>query len=341
MNMNVSRTNVIYALCTILVFGFGGTVLGYDDTSEPMLPEGLIMEDTFKPGIGPPVGEIQIVEGEGIVIHADMARGYRAEKGLPIFEGDAIVTLETGRIRFILNDGSILTLGSETKLVINQSIYDPTKRTRSSYLTMGLGKARFWVTKLVDLKRSVFKVKTPTAVCGVRGSDFIGMTTPNRSEITALEETTLEVFSLAFPEEEPLVITDFERAIVEKGARPRKESVIPKEIEKMKEDFEFIIAPSLVEPEEELPEKAKKKPAEESGQMPEAGILVPDEELVMPERLGEPDELRILDIFESQETSQWEEEFQEVEEEIAEEEHEGVVRELEPALAPFPTTPDN
>jgi hypothetical protein len=167
------------------------------------------------------------------------------------------------------------------------------------------------------------------------------MTTPNRSEITALEETTLEVFSLAFAEEEPLVITDFERAIVEKGARPRKESVIPKEIEKMKEDFEFIIAPSLVEPEEELPEKAKKKPAEESGEMPVAGILVPDEELVMPERLAEPDELRILDIFESQETSQWEEEFQEVEEEIAEEEHEGLVRELEPALAPFPTTPEN
>jgi hypothetical protein len=80
---------------------------------------------------------------------------------------------------------------------------------------MSTGKARFWVKKLTDFQRSVFKVKTPTAVCGVRGSDFVAIVTADRTELTALEKTFLEVLSLASPEGEPLTITDFERAIVE------------------------------------------------------------------------------------------------------------------------------
>jgi hypothetical protein len=247
--MNVWKRKTIYTLCAILFLLVRGNVFGFDSPSSDLLPAGLVMEDVFKPGLGAPVGKVEVVEGQVVVIHAGVLRGYLAEKDLPIFTGDTMITLDTGRMRFKLNDGSTLTLASETKLVINRSIYDPAKKSRSSYISMSLGKARFWVTKLADFKRSVFKVKTPTAVCGVRGSDFVTFVTANRTEITALAKTLLEVLSRAFPEGKPISAKDFERVIVEEGALPWKEKVSPEEIEQMKKLFEVIL--EMAGPEEE------------------------------------------------------------------------------------------
>jgi hypothetical protein len=87
----------------------------------------------------------------------------------------------------------------------------------------------------------VFKVKTPTAVCGVRGSDFTAIVTGSRTEITALAKTLVEVLSRSFPEGKPISAKDFERVIVEEGEHPWKEKVSPEEIEELKKLFEFIL----------------------------------------------------------------------------------------------------
>jgi hypothetical protein len=153
-NMNVLKRKPVFTFCAILVLLFGGNVFGAD---ESLLPAGLTMEDVFKPGVGTPVGKMELAHGEVVIIHADELRGYQARKDLPLFTGDTIVTLETGRAKFKLNDESTMTLAPETKLVINRSVYDPAKKSRSSYLGMSTGKARFWVKKLTDFQRSVFK----------------------------------------------------------------------------------------------------------------------------------------------------------------------------------------
>jgi hypothetical protein len=329
-NMNVLKRKPVYTFCAILVLLFGGNVFGAD---ESLLPAGLTMEDVFKPGVGTPVGKIELAHGEVVIIHADELRGYQARKDLPLFTGDTIVTLETGRAKFKLNDESIMTLAPETKLVINRSVYDPAKKSRSSYLGMSTGKARFWVKKLTDFQRSVFKVKTPTAVCGVRGSDFVAIVTADRTELTALEKTFLEVLSLASPEGEPLTITDFERAIVE-TTRIWKEEITPEEIEQLKQLFTVIV--EMLEAEEE------KKPPEEPPEEPPRRDS--EEELVDPDReeLEEPKEPPAEDIFEQEEPSREEEDIQEREEEMREDVLEETVRqELQaPELPSFPATPE-
>jgi len=243
--MNTTKIKPIYTICAILLLVVGSNAFGFDNPSE-LLPAGLVMEDVFKPGPGGPVGKVEMVEGEVVIIHAGELTGYRAKKDLPLFTGDTIVTLETGRIRFKLDDESILRLSSETKLVINRSVFDPAKESRSSYFGMSTGKARFWVSKFADFKRSVFNVKTPTAVCGVRGSDFINFVTASSTEITGLEKTVLEVRNLAFPEKKPIIIKDdiycskcgFEQAIVKEGTL-RKIRVSPKKVDEMKTLFEI------------------------------------------------------------------------------------------------------
>jgi hypothetical protein len=261
------KSTSIYTSCAILILLFGGNVFGADNpTSESLLPAGLTMEDVFKPGLGASVGKIEMAQGQVVIIHADELRGYQARKDLPLYTGDTIVTLETGRTRFKLNDESTVTIAPETKLVINQSVYDPAKKSRTSFMGMSVGKARFLVKKLTDFQRSVFKVKTPTAVCGVRGSDFIATVTTARTEFTALDKTFLEVLSLAFPEKEPLTITSFERAIVETTAI-WKEAITPEEIERLQKLFtdiaEMLEAEEVKEPPEAPPEEPPRQVSEE------------------------------------------------------------------------------
>jgi hypothetical protein len=139
---------------------------------------GLVIEDEFKPGYGLPVGKVLLLQGEVIVMHADQLRGYWVIKGLPLYQGDTIVAMETGRVRFNLKDGSVLTLTSDTKMTITLSVYDTKKKIRSSFFNMVIGKVLFLARKLSDFKSSQYKVKTLTAVVGVRVRRILKLSRP-------------------------------------------------------------------------------------------------------------------------------------------------------------------
>jgi len=294
--MKALKRKSICSLCAVIVLLFVGNAFG----AAPKLPKGLIMQKKFRPGLGAPLGKIKVVQGKVIIIHGKIKRGYWAKKRLPLYKKDTIITLRKARISFKMNDKSIMTLSSNTKLVINESIYKPKKKRRSSFFGLTLGKARFFVTKLLNFKRSEFKVKTRTAVCGVRGSDFVIVATEKLTEVTALENTRLEVVSLAAPGAPPVIITDFERTGVELGQLPFKPEVVPPaEIENLKKDL--TVAPEEAAPEEgaEVKEGEEEEEGEEGegeegevegeaeeGEVEEGEIktvLVQEEELVVPE----------------------------------------------------------
>ncbi|NJL59261.1 MAG: hypothetical protein HC887_06035, partial [Desulfobacteraceae bacterium] len=130
------------------------------------------------------------------------------------------ITLKGGRIRLQLNDGSILTLASETRLLINQSVYDSDAKSRSSFMGMAVGKARFVVRKIHDALQSDFKIKTQTAVVGVRGSDFIVEADADSTKVVTLNDTRLEIISLADSKMEQTVLTDYEKIMVGHDALP-------------------------------------------------------------------------------------------------------------------------
>ena len=131
---------ITFALClTLSIICFPGIVPAPAAT---VLPQGLVMEDTYSPGRGRPVGIVQQVLGDVVIMHGDVLKGYRAERGMRLYKGDSVMTLAYGKVRFKLNDGSILSLASETKLKLTQSVYEKKKERRSSFLQMALGKAR-------------------------------------------------------------------------------------------------------------------------------------------------------------------------------------------------------
>lgn len=159
-----------------------------------------------------------------------------------------IITREKTRIILKMNDGSTLSLGSQTKIVINQSIYDPGKKTRSSFMTMTLGKARFWVKKLTSYKHSKFKLKTKTAVVGVRGSDFFIEATENYTRVNTFADTRLEVVGLFARcekyddvvecEVEQYLLNEFEQVVIEKHDHVlESDKLSPKDKEQIQNEF--------------------------------------------------------------------------------------------------------
>ncbi|MGB5158550.1 FecR family protein [Desulfobacterium sp. N47] len=202
--------------------------------AENMLPKDLIVKDS----LGPSIGKILYVKPDVIIIHSDKKFGYRAKANLALFEKDTLITQETGRIEIGLNDGSTLILSPKTKLELSENVYDSSKSIRSSLVDMYVGKARFLVTKLANFRLSGFKVKTATAIAGVRGSDFVITASPVSTQIAALAQTSLEVASIKSPDK-IILLSDFERISVEKDALPSPVEKIPaQEIDRILNEFQ-------------------------------------------------------------------------------------------------------
>jgi len=228
MNFNnkiIGRIHSNYFWIIVFVTLFIYLISGYSHAGT-LMPEGLVIKDKFLPGKGLIIGKVLSVQGSVIIIHSDNTSGYRAYKELPVYERDIVITQINGRIEILLNDESKLILASETKLELTKSVYDPKMKIRSSLINMAVGKARFLVTKLSNFNSSQFKVKTNTAVAGVRGSDFVVTAKPAVTEISALAKTSLEVANTLWPDR-IILLADYEKSIVKQNSLPSPAEKIP------------------------------------------------------------------------------------------------------------------
>lgn len=96
-----------------------------------------------------------------------------AEVNLNVFEGDEIETEKTGKVRVAFHDGNVLNIAPETKVTIEKHSREGGRR--KTLLNLMYGKMRSQVNKnnKYDDQTSYFRVKTKSAVAGVRGTDFV------------------------------------------------------------------------------------------------------------------------------------------------------------------------
>lgn len=95
---------------------------------------------------------------------------------------DQLETNASGRLRVNLRDGSLLSLGSDSKMRVIQH----NAAAQQTTLELLYGRLRSQVVKLTQ-PGSKFEVRTPTSVAGVIGTDFL--------LIATADKTTVVVFS--------------------------------------------------------------------------------------------------------------------------------------------------
>jgi len=113
-----------------------------------------------------------------------------ATVAMDVNEGDRIKTGSDGRIELALQDDSRLTIGNNTEMEITRFLLDKDNNKRSATIFLVKGKLRTVVAKFAG--RTDMKVKTPTAVAGVKGTDFIVMN-EGKANILFGQEGSVEV----------------------------------------------------------------------------------------------------------------------------------------------------
>jgi len=114
------------------------------------------------------LGQITFLSGDAQVKGAKETVWRKAELNMPVFFGDNIRTREDGKVTITFVDGSLLKIHSNTHIALN-TIVSAVEKKSSVLLFFG----RMWnkVSRKV-LKMKAVEIQTPTAVLGVRGTEF-------------------------------------------------------------------------------------------------------------------------------------------------------------------------
>lgn len=117
------------------------------------------------------IGTIKQVEGEAWVGAPEARRAAASGDGVQL--SDRLSTGKAGAATITLKDGTVLTMGPNTSMNLSQFAFDSTTQEGNFLLDLLQGSVRVVTGLLGKVNPELFKVKTPTSVVGVRGTDFI------------------------------------------------------------------------------------------------------------------------------------------------------------------------
>ena len=118
-------------------------------------------------------GTLTVVKGDVQVIGAKDHQTHPARAGARVFAGDSIQTGHDSRAKVTMVDSNVLNISPDTKMQIEKYEFNPTQNKKNVILSVDYGKLRSTVNQKYDGEENKYHVKTPSAVAGVRGTDFL------------------------------------------------------------------------------------------------------------------------------------------------------------------------
>ena len=139
------------------------------------------------------IGIIASISGLDITLKREGLIDSKPMLMTQVFEGDAIKTGLDSRVKILLIDDSIVTLAPKSTFKFRKFNFDLNNNLRNSFLELVTGKIRVLVTKIFSNDKSNFEVETPTAVCGIRGTEVAVEFNGNETDVTVFQGK-VEVF---------------------------------------------------------------------------------------------------------------------------------------------------
>src|SRR6056300_488832 len=112
-----------------------------------------------------------VIEQKGDTVIERDKKVIPSQKGTGVESYDTIVTTK-GQTAIQFVDDTRVDVTEHSKLVIDEFIYDPNTSTGKLALKASLGTVRYASGQIAKNSRQNVKISTPTAVVGVRGTDF-------------------------------------------------------------------------------------------------------------------------------------------------------------------------
>ncbi len=107
-----------------------------------------------------------------------------------LFSNELVETVENGALHILFLDDTTLRLGSLSQVTLDSFVYDPNTSSGEMVVDLGEGIFRFITGKM---NKNGIQVRTPVAVIGVRGTEFIVEVGPDGTTTVSVIEGAVEV----------------------------------------------------------------------------------------------------------------------------------------------------
>jgi hypothetical protein len=119
----------------------------------------------------PAIATVQKVSGMANVVR--QGRTISAQTGLEIYQNDMLRTGRDGSIGVVFNDETLLSLGPESILVIDEFVFAPRQGKFSIAIRMLKGTVAYFSGLISKLAPESAHIETPTSSIGIRGTKFV------------------------------------------------------------------------------------------------------------------------------------------------------------------------
>jgi len=217
-------------------------------------------------------GVMMVVKGDIKVTSGGKTES--AKVGRKVFSGDAIIAGADSRAKIVMSDRNILNVSPDSKVVIEKYTNDPKSDSRAVELKVEYGKVRAQVEQKYDGEKNKFNIKTPTAVAGVRGTDFItgySLRTRQTSIVTFSGMVAVGQPGAAGEIKNPVFVRPGQTTNVGDGKPPEPPKPMPKEdLQNMNQETAGGPTPPAPANSEQQPanEQAKEQPKEQPKDQP-------------------------------------------------------------------------
>ena len=131
--------------------------------------------NSFVGVIGAAIGDIKNQKNENL------------SNGSKIFFGDTIISKSKSNAQILFLDQTVLTLGEETELTIDEFVYDPNSQDGSFVSTVKTGTVKFITGQISKKNPDNLEVKVPAGTLGARGTEFVVLSeSKNESTVVLL-----------------------------------------------------------------------------------------------------------------------------------------------------------
>ena len=130
--------------------------------------------NSFVGVIGAAIGDIKNQKNESL------------SNGSKIFFGDTIISKSKSNAQILFLDQSVLTLGEETELTIDEFVYDPNSQDGSFVSTVKTGTVKFITGQISKKNPDNLEVKVPAGTLGARGTEFVILSESNNESTVVL-----------------------------------------------------------------------------------------------------------------------------------------------------------
>jgi hypothetical protein len=96
-----------------------------------------------------------------------------AKLGGSVYLGDTVHTGPASQLRLVFRDESVLNVGTDSTIVIDENVFDPAAGAFDSVMRLLSGKVRAVVSDYYGQRNARYEIQTRTSVAGVRGTEFI------------------------------------------------------------------------------------------------------------------------------------------------------------------------